>query len=83
MATGLLTELPLVAKDKAKEPSSEPTFGRIELQAEPEWIKYLDAMAKAVGMNRSSYIRNACNVKMAGDAAMLGRRAPKPPDPSD
>ncbi len=42
-------------------------FGRIELQAQPAWIKKLDKAADALGMSRSAYIRMACNRQMAAD----------------
>lgn len=69
MTTGLLTESRQVAKKKnpAQPPPTEPPFGRIELQAPPDWIAQLDAAAAALGMSRSAYIRMACNRQMARD----------------
>lgn len=53
-------------------PPPHPAFGRIELQAPPEWIEELDRVAAAMGISRSAYIRQACNLKMAQDRRALG-----------
>jgi hypothetical protein len=59
-------------KPKPAAPSPEEAgFGRIELQAPPEWIAELDAVAKSMGLSRSAYIRQACNRQMAADRRQL------------
>lgn len=79
MATGTVTESRPVAKKRSDKgpPADEPSFGRIELQAPPDWIEQLDAVAAAVGLSRSAYIRMACNMKMAADRRQLGLSDPK------
>src|SRR4051812_5966295 len=72
MANGMLTESPVVTKRKTEKPSPDPNFGRIELQAPPEWIDELDRAAAAVGLSRSAYIRLACNERMADDKRKRG-----------
>lgn len=74
MSNGTLTEPRTVPRRKPTPPPTTtppdepvPPFGRIELQAPPEWIEELDRVADAVGMSRSAYIRNACNRQMAAD----------------
>jgi hypothetical protein len=82
MAPGLMTEpLPVVKERKGKAAADSPPveFGRIELQAPPEWIDFLDAVAKAMGMSRSAYIRQACNLRLSDDCKTLGSRAPRRP----
>lgn len=81
MTTGLVTEGRAVAR---KKPSKErqqpdpvaadrgPPFGRIELQAPPDWIAELDAVAEAMGLSRSAFIRLACNKQMAAVRKELG-----------
>lgn len=49
-----------------------PPSGRIELQAPPSWVEELDRIAEAVGLSRSAYIRQACNIKMAEDRRIHG-----------
>jgi hypothetical protein len=74
MATVAAPEVKTVARKKgkpARPQPEEPAFGRIELQAAPEWIAELDAVAKMVGLSRSAYIRHACNRQMAADRKML------------
>jgi hypothetical protein len=74
MSPAVLTESPPVAKKKPARPEATPAeqpFGRIELQAPPDWIEQLDAVAKAMGTNRSAYIRGACNRQMAEDRKVI------------
>lgn len=56
-----------VGKKKTPDPTPDPAFGRIELQAPPDWIAELDALARRVGLSRSAYIRLACNNQMDKD----------------
>lgn len=56
-------------KDKA---ADEPAFDRIELQAPFDWVAELDRVAKMMGLSRSAYIRQACNLKMAQDKKAMG-----------
>ena len=80
MTNVILTEPRKVAKKKPRQGHSvdqastegTPIFGRIELQAPPEWIAELDRMAEAMGASRSAYIRMACNLKMVADRRSLG-----------
>ena len=50
MTTGTITESRRVSKKKPRQeqPSDQPPYGRIELQAPPEWIEELDAIAACV-----------------------------------
>lgn len=68
MSNAVLTEFRHVAKRQTKPPEPDPPIGRIELQAEPEFIARLDAAARAVGLSRSAYIRLACHRLMMEDA---------------
>jgi hypothetical protein len=62
MNAGLLTEPAVAKRAKPAKPSNpDPSFGRIELQAPPEWIEELDECAKAMGLKRAGFIRLACN----------------------
>lgn len=73
MSNGTATERRVAKKTTtSSQPDPSPAFGRIELQASPEWIAELDAMAERMGMSRSAYIRMACNLKMAADRRQLG-----------
>ena len=72
--SAVATEPREVAKRKTHgRPSQQPAepYGRIELQASPEWIEQLDAAADAVGLSRSAYIRQACIERMARDRKTL------------
>jgi len=73
MSTGTLTERRRMARKKPDEqPSTEPPFERVEFQAPPDWVKQLDAAAKAMGMSRSAYIRAACIRQMQADQKARG-----------
>ncbi len=72
----VVTRFP-VAKKRTDDPAPATTdaaFGRIELQADPEWITELDRIAKKMGMNRSAYLRSAANRQMAADRIVLGEK---------
>jgi hypothetical protein len=61
---------PTVAKKqtaRAEEPAPESGIERIEFQAPIGWTKKIDAAAKAVGLSRSAYIRQAVALQIRRD----------------
>jgi hypothetical protein len=67
MAAATVPECLPLAKKRPDREESQGDYDRIELQAETDWVKKLDAAAKAMGLSRSAYIRLACNKLMAAD----------------
>jgi hypothetical protein len=70
MATESVTESRVVAKRKARPPEQPPAdldFERIEFQVPLGWTDRIDADAKAVGLSRSAYIRQAILLKRKKD----------------
>jgi hypothetical protein len=60
-----------VARKRNTEPHrksgpAEP-IGRVEFQADPAWIRKVEAAAHAIGLSKSAYIRLAVNRQMAAD----------------
>lgn len=71
MADVLVTE-PVPMAKKRKPPQQTYSLNasgeaRVEFVAPVDWLKKLDALAKSLGLNRSAYIRLACNRQMASD----------------
>lgn len=65
---------PVAKKKPDKSPVDEPLSldGRVEFLAPLEWIEELERVAKAVGLNKSAYIRLACNRQMTEDRRARG-----------
>jgi predicted DNA binding CopG/RHH family protein len=73
----MLLEVRSMAKDKANKGSKKRhNDARFELRVKQEWLDRIEVQAERLGMNASSYIRNAATRQLEQDEA--SHPVPKP-----
>jgi hypothetical protein len=63
---------PMAKRRRRGRPPKDDGFERIELQVPEGWTDAIDRVARALGLSRSSYIRQAVSERLLADRKRLG-----------